>query len=100
MRAATYTTVIVWPRRASRSGREYTPSSARSSTLSEISSRASRTAASFDSLAKIDEAAGDCPSRRKIVALDQNDLVADLGNYVGGYRRTFRPWHDAILTWR
>ena len=54
----------------------------------------------LDSLAKIDEAAGNCPPQRKILALDQNDFVADLGNYIGSYRRAFGPWHDAILTWR
>src|SRR5580704_11177140 len=54
----------------------------------------------LDGLAKIDEAAGNRPAQRKILTLDQNDFVANLGDYVGGYRRTLRAWHDAILTWR
>src|ERR1700722_5030015 len=54
----------------------------------------------LDGLAKIDEAAGNRPAQREILTLDQNYFVANLGDYVGGYRRTFRAWHDAILTWR
>src|SRR5277367_5317780 len=54
----------------------------------------------LDRLAEIDEAAGNRPAQWKITPFDQNDFVANLCDYVGGYRRTFRPWHDAILTWR
>jgi hypothetical protein len=34
---------------------------------------------------------------RKILALDQNDPVADFGDDVGRDRRAFRTWHTAIL---
>src|SRR4029077_8388470 len=41
----------------------------------------------LDRLPEINKAARNRPPKRKILALDKNDLIVDLGDYVGGDRR-------------
>src|SRR5579862_5845023 len=49
-------------------------------------------------LAEIHEPARNRPSMRKILALDQYDLVANLGNHIVGDGRTLRTRHIHNLT--
>jgi hypothetical protein len=51
----------------------------------------------LDSLAEINEAAGNSPSVGNIFALDQDDAVADFGDNVGGYRRAYGTRHASQI---
>src|SRR5262249_23297155 len=49
-------------------------------------------------LAEIDETTGNRPAERKILALDQNDFVANLHDRVGRNWRAFGLGHSATLS--
>src|SRR5579862_1038737 len=51
----------------------------------------------LDRLAKIDKAAGNRPSFGKIFALDQNDLIANFGDHIGGDGGTYWTRHLSSL---
>jgi len=54
----------------------------------------------LDRLTNINKTTRQCPSIRKILALDQNDTIADFSNYVGCNRRTDWFRHQLNLTCR
>src|SRR6516162_6393083 len=48
----------------------------------------------LDGLAEVDETAGNCPSERKILSLDEHDLVANLDDHIGRKRWTHGTSHS------
>jgi hypothetical protein len=52
----------------------------------------------LNGLTEVNETAGNCPSERKVLSLDKHDPGANLDNYIGSKRWTYRTRHSYRLT--